>query len=380
MKASKNSKSSNSTKTTSKTKLKIAIVSFGFVEHSTNLADALAKRGNDVTLFIPEKFRKNVEGFVKKANVEFLRSYKHGFWNPLNLSRAFRLTRRLRRLAPDAVIIESGEPWLCFFLSFVPQPVVLDLHDPVLHSGEEKIQTRVMQGATLRFAKTVIVHGKTLKKEFLVARPDFASADVFVLLRGPYGNYSRWAKPGVCEENDGNTVLFFGRIKRYKGLQYLAEAAPAIKRAVPNARIIVAGKGDSVDKEFFERAGIVARNEFIRDEDVAELFQRSAVVVLPYTDATQSAVALIAFAFDKPVVATRVGGLPEVVFDGETGILVPPRDSKALCNAIINILKNKELRARMKREIKRRYAGWWDESATQAEAACVAAAEKICGK
>ena len=345
--------------------MRIAIVSFGFVEHSTNLADALAKRGNDVTLLLPEKFRRNAEGFVKKARVEYVKSYSGGAGDPRNLWRAFGIVRRLRRLKPDAVVIESGEPWLCFFLSFIPQPIVVDLHDPVLHSGEKKRHTAGMQATTLRFAKSVIVHGESLKRDFLEAQKRFAPSDVFVMLRGPYGNYLRWAKK-TREEDD---VLFFGRIKRYKGLQYLAEAAPAIRKAVPGSRVIVAGKGDALDARALEAQGVTVRNEFVDDGDVAALFQKSAVVVLPYTDATQSAVALIAFAFGKPVVATRVGGLPEVVKDGKTGILVPPRDSAALSQAVIKLLKNKKLRRRMSANIKREYAGWWDESARQCEKA-----------
>ncbi|PIT85795.1 hypothetical protein COU36_01250, partial [Candidatus Micrarchaeota archaeon CG10_big_fil_rev_8_21_14_0_10_59_7] len=217
----------------------------------------------------------------------------------------------------------------------------------------------------LRFAKSVIVHGESLKRDFLEAQKRFAPSDVFVMLRGPYGNYLRWAKK-TREEDD---VLFFGRIKRYKGLQYLAEAAPAIRKAVPGSRVIVAGKGDALDARALEAQGVTVRNEFVDDGDVAALFQKSAVVVLPYTDATQSAVALIAFAFGKPVVATRVGGLPEVVKDGKTGILVPPRDSAALSQAVIKLLKNKKLRRRMSANIKREYAGWWDESARQCEKA-----------
>jgi glycosyltransferase involved in cell wall biosynthesis len=80
---------------------------------------------------------------------------------------------------------------------------------------------------------------------------------------------------------------------------------------------------------------------------VADLFQRASVVVLPYTDASQSGVVPLAYAFGKPVVVTDVGSLPEVVDDAETGYIVPPKDPTRLGDAIIDLLKNKEKRKTM---------------------------------
>jgi glycosyltransferase involved in cell wall biosynthesis len=85
-------------------------------------------------------------------------------------------------------------------------------------------------------------------------------------------------------------------------------------------------------------------NKFIPDEEVAELFQKSCLVVLPYIDASQTGVIPIAYAFKKPVIATSVGGIPEVVDDGITGFLVPPRDYISLADKIIQLIKDDNLR------------------------------------
>jgi glycosyltransferase involved in cell wall biosynthesis len=66
--------------------------------------------------------------------------------------------------------------------------------------------------------------------------------------------------------------------------------------------------------------------------------------VCPYVDATQSGVVMTAYAFDRPVVATRVGGLPEYVHDGQTGLLVAERDPVALAAALVSVLTNASLR------------------------------------
>jgi len=71
------------------------------------------------------------------------------------------------------------------------------------------------------------------------------------------------------------------------------------------------------------------------------------MVVLPYIEASQSGVIPVAYTFAKPVIATTVGGLPEMVDDGQTGYLVPPRDERALANAVVRLLQDQTLRRRM---------------------------------
>ena len=91
----------------------------------------------------------------------------------------------------------------------------------------------------------------------------------------------------------------------------------------------------------------VVDNQAIPEERVAQIFGESSVVVLPYIDASQSGVVPIAYAFSRPVVATTVGGLPAVVEDGVTGLLVAPRDERALADAIVTLLEDDDLRHKM---------------------------------
>jgi len=93
-------------------------------------------------------------------------------------------------------------------------------------------------------------------------------------------------------------------------------------------------------------------NKYIPSREVGVIFEKASVVVLPYREASQSGVIPIAYAFGKPVVATRVGSIPEVVKDGKTGILVPPEDPDALAEAIIFLLKNEVKRKEMGKEAK----------------------------
>jgi glycosyltransferase involved in cell wall biosynthesis len=107
--------------------------------------------------------------------------------------------------------------------------------------------------------------------------------------------------------------------------------------------ILLLAVGEFYDDESKYRAqaaeqGVASRiqfvSEYVPNDRVRLYFSAADVVVLPYLSATQSGIAQIAYNFDKPVIATNVGGLSEVVLDGKTGFIVPPNDPEALAAAI----------------------------------------------
>ncbi len=100
-------------------------------------------------------------------------------------------------------------------------------------------------------------------------------------------------------------------------------------------------------------------NRWIEEDERTALFRRAGVVVLPYTEASQSGVVPMAYACGKPVVATRTGGLPEVVEHGETGLLVPPRDEDALAEAVIKLLRDADFRRRLGRKGREKLLTEW---------------------
>jgi glycosyltransferase involved in cell wall biosynthesis len=88
-------------------------------------------------------------------------------------------------------------------------------------------------------------------------------------------------------------------------------------------------------------------NRYIPDSEVPIFFRRASIVVLPYIEATQSGIIPIAYAFGKPVIASRVGDIPDVIESEKTGILVESGNSKVLANAMIRLLTNEQLRNEM---------------------------------
>jgi glycosyltransferase involved in cell wall biosynthesis len=134
-------------------------------------------------------------------------------------------------------------------------------------------------------------------------------------------------------------VLFFGYVREYKGLPTLLAA---MAHVAPDVQLVVAGEIYHRDAAHYRAlaaaAGVGDRvvflDRFVAAREVACCFATSALVVLPYWEASQSAVVPLAMASGRGVVASAVGGLPDVVRDGETGLLVPPRDPEALAAAI----------------------------------------------
>lgn len=145
--------------------------------------------------------------------------------------------------------------------------------------------------------------------------------------------------------DDEKVILFFGFIRDYKGLDILLEAISILKDKI-KIKLVVAGEYYS-NKEKYERLidkfGIKDLvnlfTDFIPTSEVKYYFSAADAVILPYKNATQSGIVQIAMNFKKPVVATNVGGLGEVIKDGLTGFVVEKENPEQLAEAILRFYK-----------------------------------------
>lgn len=141
-------------------------------------------------------------------------------------------------------------------------------------------------------------------------------------------------------------ILFFGYIRKYKGVSYLIESMKHLAGKI-NADLLVAGESyedekiytDQVKKLGLEK-NVKLFTDFIPDSDVRYFFSACDVVVLPYIDATQSGIIQIAYFYDKPVIATDVGGLAEIVLNNVTGLIVKPGSAESIAEAVKNYYNN----------------------------------------
>ena len=148
-------------------------------------------------------------------------------------------------------------------------------------------------------------------------------------------------------------VLFTGRLIERKGLEYLLQAVPMILSRVPNADFIITGDGDQRQRleNLSNQLGldeVVSFKGFVSKEELAQEYAKCNVWVNPgiidsWGDAEGLGIGSIeAYSYFKPVVASRVGGIPDTIRDGETGYLVPEKDPSALADAICDLLTHPE--------------------------------------
>lgn len=329
--------------------MRVALIAFkGLPIYAIQLANGLSKLA-EVHFFLADvpaaKYARSIEPRIALHPVR-TRRYR----NPAGLFVSLDIISKIKKYRCDVGHLVLNEPWFNVCVPFIRSfPLITTVHDVRYHLGDRRssIVPQWVTDLATKFSSGLIVHGVGLKsyvcQEFNVD-PDL----VFNIPHMNLSFYRQWEQPGIQEQH--NSVLFFGSIWEYKGLRYLMEAEPYLSEALKEFKITIAGKGEDLAKYrryIIDPKNYEIINDFIPDEDVAGLFQRASVVVLPYIDASQSGVVPLAFAFGKPVVVTRVGSIPEVVDQGENGFIVEPRDSRALAQAIITILKDPNLKRTM---------------------------------
>jgi len=221
---------------------------------------------------------------------------------------------------------------------------------------------RILQREIYRCFDALIFHTHHSRQEFVEAFGRMPKHSRII----PHGNYLFHRPESIIPREEARlrlglkpqdrVCLFFGVLRRYKGLPVLLEAFAEVQRQLPRARLLIAGAPYfDADVEGLRRRAEELKLDVLWDlryipaGELPLYFSACDLVVLPYERVYQSGVLQLAFAFARPVVVTEVGGLPEVVKQGETGLIVPPRDEKALARAILHLLSNPDLACRMGR-------------------------------
>ena len=286
------------------------------------------------------------------------------------INNSFKIHKLVEKINPDVVLVDSHMLTYAVTSFLYRKKTVLLVHDPFLHSGEKFFIDNIFRRLYFSLIKTKILLNKNQKAEFIKYFKQDES-HVFTSFLSIYNYLTYFSKKS--EKNSASfNVLFFGRISPYKGLKYLFDAFSEILqlKEFNNITLTVAGSGnfDFDIKPYTAFPQIKIINEFVQPDLLAELVQNSSVVVCPYTDATQSGVVMSAYAFKKPVIATRVGGLPEMVDDGSTGLLIDPKDSRAIKEAVLKLYYHPEILQKMEENIEAEYYRGdksWDHAAAQ---------------
>lgn len=267
--------------------------------------------------------------------------------NPLSW---WRTARRIAEWQPDIVILQWWTPYWTLVWAAVSsllrwwRPMARQIcicHNVLPHESHwyDDVALNLAVGRSDGFIVHSEADGQVLSE--ILPERRWATA--------PIPTYASLARPAAQETlglpDDRPVLLFCGLIREYKGLSVLLEALPKVLRERP-VHLAIVGEFWGNSKHTYEaqiaelgiEAAVSLRDEYVPDELLTAYVQQADLVVLPYRSATQSAVIQLAFGQGTPVITTNVGGLPEAVADGQTGLIVPPNNPGALAAAILRFL------------------------------------------
>ncbi|MCS7299760.1 MAG: glycosyltransferase family 4 protein [Spirochaetia bacterium] len=316
--------------------MRVLIVPSGIPEdYSVQMANAISRKGVEVGIVLKESSYNEIEPFLSQ-NLSVFKIPREPFG-------LLRTIHRIIRFKPDIVHFNDGVDnvsilMLIIFL-FSKVRIVTTFHDVIIHPGDENLKKIVVRYILRRKSRKIFVHGKVLKEEFV---RKYKVSDDFVvsIVMGNHNSslFEYYSKDSGNVVKDKNTlnILFFGWIAPRKGVDILLEAVlELVEEGYKNLKLIVAGKVGSGFgyNELVDRINKLSGDERLKDivemrlryipwNEGGQLYKWADVVVLPYTEISQSGVVGIAYHFSKPVIATNLGALPEIVEDKRTGLLI----------------------------------------------------------
>jgi len=319
------------------------------------LCKTLQERGHQVSLF---SFTRQYPSllFPGKTQMETgpdpLNTPSQPMLDSINPFSWIKVGLAVRKVNPAVVLFKYWLPFFAPAFSVIARIAkyrrttkVLYICDNVL-PHEKRIGDRWLTRMALQPDDRFIVMSASVEKDLLQFVPQAVyrrvQHPVYEFFQGRYSKAEAKAKLGL---SDHPHVLFFGYIRPYKGLSLLLEAMVLVRQQM-DLRLLVAGEFYDDKSRYvaqIERLGleqtVTLLDEYIPNDQVGVYYAACDVVALPYLSATQSGIVQICYHYDKPVIATDVGGLPEVVQDGRTGFIVPANDRVAFAEALLRFYR-----------------------------------------
>ncbi len=272
--------------------------------------------------------------------------------NPLTW---FKVVQRVKAFESDWVLFRYWNPFFAPLINVISRQLsragvrVAVLVDNLIPHEESRLDSW-MAHRVLAHADQVFTMSKAVSEDVLAQAPQAAVATLFHPLYEIYhSSYTQQTAREKLGLSDQPVILFFGLIRPYKGLDILINALGLIQADLDNFKAYILGEAYEDEQKYLDlisstgiASQVVYRNEFIPDDELPLYFAACDVLVLPYRTATQSGIIGIAFQMDRPVIATRVGGLGEYIEEGKTGYLVAPEDPRALGDAVLKFFRGND--------------------------------------
>lgn len=246
----------------------------------------------------------------------------------------------IEKIVPDIIHCIGWLPMEDTLMMFrYRKKMVITIHDPVPHETTSKsIFLRWFRIFTSVLVKKYILLNKAQAKAFCAY---YKKKESFIYF-SRIGNLDVMELFGKHNPQCFRSILFYGRISRYKGVDVLLQAFCKIKKQFDDVKLIIAGKGNFYFdvSPYINDEQIIFKNEYITLEDLGTMIRNCEFCLCPYTSATQSGVVATSLALGKPLIVTNVGGLPSMIDNGHSGIVVEPNNVEGLASAIESLLSN----------------------------------------
>lgn len=297
------------------------------------------------------QFDKSEKQVFKVPNERLINSI-----SPLNW---YKVSKRIIQEKADLIIFDWWHPFFGFCHGAISSLIKKEYSNKILFITENVVSheankvDKFLTKIGLRNASMFLALSKNVEEEL----ERFAKGSKIYRSELPiYDCYKNDDIPEISKfksqlgiNKDDQVILFFGYVRKYKGLDILLKAFPKILEKFPNTFLLIVGEFYDNPANYFkliEELNITERvkliNQFVPNEDVAKYYLSSDVVVLPYRSATQSGILNVAYGFNKPVIVTNVGGLAEFVIEGKTGFVIKPDSEDEIVKGYEEYLSKKD--------------------------------------
>jgi len=256
--------------------------------------------------------------------------------NSINPFNWIKIGLELKMLKPKIIVVRYWLPFMGPCLGTILRIAKKNNYTKVVCIADNIIPHEKRIGDT-RFTKyfTKSIDGfVTMSKKVLEDLKKFSNKPAQQIQHPLYDNFGeiiskQEARTYLNLNQDDHIILFFGFIRKYKGLDILFESIKYLNSS--NIKLLVAGEFyedrkqyDELIEEYGIKDSLILRTDFIQDSEVKYYLCAADFVIQPYRNATQSGVTPLAYHFEKPMLVTNVGGLPDLVPDGKVGLIAEP--------------------------------------------------------
>lgn len=308
---------------------------------------------------------------IEHISIQTYTNIKEAVFSWINRKKFQELADLIRSMKPDILIYPMFYTWNPLIQREMRDiPAIVAVHDPIPHPGLQNNAFRILEDVSIHMAKRCLVFSQELVGPLEKRGVPKESIDVI-----PLGSLNTQTHLSFRQNesinssirDDNKTLLFFGRITAYKGLDILLKAYRQISDKY-DLRLIIVGDGNILPYHplLEDLSNIEIVNRWVTESEIERFFGQADIVVLPYTSASQSGVIALAASYGLPVIATRTGGIPEQITDGVTGVLITPGSVKELLYAIEKLLDAPERARQLGNKLQQKYQreNNWDWIAT----------------